>query len=126
MRTALVLVCLISSACAAITAKKQTAVLAQSLDQADYDVYVQGRRWGRTGDIIRLSNSRSVIVELKDENRTVEVCSVSSAAQGEFIILDALWLLGGIVPGAIALAVDAGTQSWNGLDVDGCPFLLIQ
>ena len=75
---------------------------------------------GVTPFTVKLSNTDPMTVTFKKDGYAEITCMLQPKTGAGWVVLDAALLLFYIIPGLVAITVDAVTGDWSQIPVDGC------
>ncbi len=95
---------------------ERTSVVRVDATPPGAKVYVDGLYVAQAPAGVTLTNAQSHSIDLEANGYQRQGTRLESRTSGGFVVLDCVLLLFFIVPGVIALAVDASTGDWNVLE----------
>jgi hypothetical protein len=107
----------LSTGCGAMFNDKNTVVPVRVAPDITARVYVDGRYIGESPVSVELTSAESHTIDIEAEGYERQTTRIESRADAGYIILDCVLLVAFVIPGIIAIAVDAGSGDWKVLQM---------
>lgn len=114
---------LLTNCAAMFNGKTEHVILGQSSSQLN--VFIDGNERGKAGETFAVPNNRRSRVELKnpETQEVVRRCTIDTRTSAGYVVLDVLLLWFFLLPGIIAIVVDAAGNEWAVVDTSYCDAL---